>query len=304
MLFSTCEDVLSATAILLLFIFMFAATVFILRSVLKANWNDVATFEVFASGIFTFGGALIVAINPRAYRPLIEKFIVTLRSYTTNRHMRDPIKKARDIGISAIFLMSQLLSFWWVFSNVTQPDHWVQTYRSFVNTTIVQPLFGSSVCANREQASTNTNVDWNTLTIRTNNANYFCILVAPQNSADPNSEPSAWQQVIPADTYNAFDGSNVAPNLRNLIDVTPRRGTAIIEVQNGVARLVLNLYDLQFYVRYGDITSIQEIILANQYGEREVINLQNTPGHFIVNQRTFQPLSEDYQMPVQQCIGG
>lgn len=304
MLSSTCENVLNATAILLLFIFMFTVTVFILRSVLNANLRDVATFEVFASGIFTFGSALFVAINPSANRPIAEKFVVALGSYTTNRHMRDPMRQARDIGISAILLMTQFASFWWVFSNITQPDNFVLTYRSFVNTTIVQPLFGSSVCANREQSSTNTNVDWNTLTIHTSSTNYFCVLVAPQNSADPNSEPSAWQQVIPTDTYNAFDGSNAVPDLRNLIDVTPRRGTAIIEVQNGVARLVLNLYDLQFYVRYGNITSIQEITLANQNGERETIQLQNTPGHFIVSQRTFQPLSEDYQMPAQQCIGG
>lgn len=304
MVSSSCEIVLTATAIALLFVFMFVGTVFILRSVLKASWRDVATFEVFASGLFTFGSALVVAINPRANRPIIEQFVVRLRSYTTNRHLREPMQQVLDIGISAVFLISQFFGFWMIFTNVTQPDSLVQRYRSFVNTTIVQPVFGTSLCANIVQPSTQTNTDWNTLTLRTNSANYFCVLSAPANSADPNSDPGAWQQVIPANTYNAFDGSSVAPDLRNLVDITPRRGTATVEVQNGAARLVLNLYDLQFYIRYGNLASIQEITLANQNGERETIQLQNTPGHFIVNQRTFQPLSEDYLMPAERCIGG
>ena len=304
MVSSACEIALNATAIALLFVFMFVGTVTLLRSVLKASWRDVATFEVFASGFATFGGAVIVAFNPRAFRYIIEMFVTRLRTYTTNRHMRDPMQRAIDIVFSSIIFIFQFSIIWWFFSNVTQPESLVQRYRSFVNTTIVQPVFGTSLCANIAQPSTQTNTDWNTLTLRTNSANYFCVLVAPTNSADPNSDPGAWQQVIPANTYNAFDGSSVAPDLRNLVDITPRRGTATVEVQNGAARLVLNLYDLQFYIRYGNLASIQEITLANQNGERETIQLQNTPGHFIVNQRTFQPLSEDYLVPTQRCIGG
>ena len=304
MLSSMCEIVLNSVAILVLFVVMFAITVLLLRNVLKVPLRDVISFEVFASGIFTLITSVITAINPRPNRHLVEFFIVKLKSYTTTRHLRDPRQQMLDIGMTTIFLAAQFLAFWLVFTSPTlRQNGAVQAYRSFINGVIVQPLFGTTLCAGTDQPSTMAGRDWNTLTLRTSSANYFCVLVARRGSAYPTDNPGAWTQVIPASTYNAFDGTSNEPGLRNIIDVMPRRGSAIVEQQNGSARLVLNLYDQQFYVRYGNLASIQELTLATPNGERNTIQLQNTPGHFIVDQGSLQPYSEEYLMPADLCIG-
>jgi hypothetical protein len=304
MLSSICEIVLNSVAILVLFIIMFAITVIILRNVLKVPLRDVATFEVFASGIFTLVTSMITAVSPRSNRHLVEIFIEKLRSYTTKRHLRDPRQQILDIGMTTIFLVAQFLAFWLLFTLPTlRQNSTVQAYRSVINSVIVQPLFSTTLCAGTDQPSTMAGRDWNTLTLRTSSANYFCVLVARRGSAFPTDNPSAWKQVIPANTYNAFDGTSNEPGLRNIIDVMPRRGSAIVEQQNGAARLVLNLYDQQFYVRYGNLASIQELTLATPNGERNTIQLQNTPGHFIVDQISLQPYSEEYLMPADLCIG-